>query len=71
MVQASETMLQDAIHMIPAEISSEDVFVDIARFSGGKSTMLLLSKGVTRQKVESMVEELEWELIERDSYSVD
>ena len=52
-------------------ISSEDVFVDIARYSGGKSTALLRSKGVTKEKVESMVMDLEWELIERDVYSVD
>ena len=47
-------------------ISSEDVFVEIARYSGGKSTMLLRSKGVTKEKVESMVTDLGWELIERD-----
>jgi len=47
-------------------ISSEDVFVDIARYSGGKSTMLLRSKGVTKEKVESMVTDLGWELIERE-----
>ncbi|CAJ1961467.1 unnamed protein product [Cylindrotheca closterium] len=47
-------------------ISSEDVFVDIARYSGGKSTMLLRSKGVTKEKVESMVSDLGWELIERE-----
>lgn len=60
---ALENLLQSAAER---PISSEDVFVDIARYSGGKSTMLLRSKGVTKKKVESMVTDLGWELIERE-----
>eukprot|EP00977_Amphora_coffeiformis_P010412 scaffold2433_cov159-Amphora_coffeaeformis.AAC.9 len=40
------------------KISSEDVFVDIARYSGGKSTQRLRSHGVTKEKVDSMVTDL-------------
>lgn len=60
---ALENLLQPAAER---PISSEDVFVDIARYSGGKSTRLLRSKGVTKKKVESMVTDLGWELIERE-----
>ena len=49
------------------KLSSKDVFVDIARYSGGKSTQLLRSHGVSKEKLETLVEDLGWELIERDS----
>ena len=50
----------------PAErLSSEDVYVDIARHGTGKSTKLLRSRGVSKADVEHIVGQLGWHLVER------
>ncbi len=47
-------------------LSSEDVFIDIARYATGKSTQRLRSHGVSKQDVEKIVKQLGWQLVERD-----
>lgn len=49
------------------KLSSEDVFVDIALYSGGRSTERLRSHGVTKEMVDLLVRELRWDLIQRDN----
>jgi TIR domain len=48
------------------KLSSEDVYIDIARFATGKSTQRLRSHGVSKQDVEKIVQQLGWQLVERD-----
>ena len=47
-------------------LSSEDVYIDIARFATGKSTQRLRCHGVDKADVEKIVQQLGWELIERE-----
>jgi hypothetical protein len=47
------------------KVSSEDVFVDIARHGKSKSTQLLRTHGVDEQKVDLMVKQLGWLVLER------
>ena len=48
------------------KLSSEDVYIDIARYATGKSTQRLRSHGVRKHDVEKIVEQLGWQLVERD-----
>lgn len=48
-----------------APLSSEDVYIDIARHGTGKSTRLLRRHGVSRADVEHIVGQLGWHLVER------
>ena len=48
------------------KISSEDVYIDIARYATGKSTQRLRSHGVSKTDVESIVGQLGWQLVERN-----
>lgn len=47
------------------KLSSEDVYIDIARYGTGKSTRLLRSHGVNKADVENIVGQLGWHLVER------
>lgn len=47
------------------KISSEDVYIDIARYATGKSTQRLRSHGVNKTDVENIVKQLGWHLVER------
>jgi hypothetical protein len=47
-------------------LSSEDVYIDIARYATGKSTQRLRCHGVNREDVEKIVQQLGWALVERD-----
>lgn len=47
-------------------LSSEDIYIDIARYATGKSTQRLRCHGVNKEDVEQIVKQLGWELIERD-----
>jgi hypothetical protein len=47
------------------KLSSEDVYIDIARYATGKSTQRLRSHGVSKQDVERIVKQLGWQLVER------
>jgi hypothetical protein len=47
-------------------LSSEDVYIDIARYATGKSTQRLRCHGVSQEDVEKIVQQLGWELVERD-----
>lgn len=47
-------------------LSSEDVFIDIARYASGKSTQRLRCHGVSKEDVEKIVRQLGWKLIERN-----
>jgi hypothetical protein len=53
------------------KLSSEDVFIDIARYATGKSTQRLRSHGVRKQDVEKIVEQLGWQLVEREVATVE
>lgn len=46
-------------------LSSEDVYIDIARYATGKSTQRLRCHGVNKEDVEKIVRQLGWELVER------
>lgn len=48
-------------------LSSEDVYIDIARHGTGKSTRLLRNQGVSKADVEQIVGQLGWQLVERKS----
>ena len=48
-------------------LSSEDVYVDIARYATGKSTQRLRSHGVSKTDVEKIVGQLGWHLVERNT----
>jgi ATP-dependent Clp protease ATP-binding subunit ClpA len=47
-------------------LSSEDVYIDIARYAAGKSTQRLRCHGVNKENVEKIVRQLGWKLVERD-----
>lgn len=53
------------------KLSSEDVYIDIARYATGKSTQRLRSHGVCKQDVEKIVEQLGWQLVEREVATVE
>lgn len=53
------------------KLSSEDVYIDIARHATGKSTQLLRSRGVSESDVEDIVSQLGWHLVERRSATAD
>lgn len=46
-------------------LSSEHIFVDIARHGGGRSTLRLRQHGFTKEVVEEIVRQLGWQVIER------
>ncbi|MEQ1905950.1 MAG: toll/interleukin-1 receptor domain-containing protein [Pirellulaceae bacterium] len=48
------------------KLSSEDVYIDIARYATGKSTQRLRSHGVNKENVEKIVQQLGWKLVERN-----
>ena len=48
-------------------LSSEDVYIDIARHGTGKSTRQLRNCGVGRADVERIINQLGWQLVERRS----
>ncbi len=48
-------------------LSSEDVYIDIARHGTGKSTRLLRNHGVSKDVVEQIVGQLGWQLVERSA----
>ena len=47
------------------QLSSEDIYIDIARHGTGKSTRLLRSRGISKSDVENIVGQLGWQLVER------
>jgi hypothetical protein len=47
------------------KLSSEDVYIDIARHGTGKSTRLLRRHGVSKADVEKIVGQVGWHLVER------
>ena len=47
------------------KLTSEDIYIDIARHGAGKSTRLLRSRGVSKSDVEDIVKQLGWHLVER------
>jgi hypothetical protein len=47
------------------KLSSADVFVDIAEYGTGNSVARFRSNGITPEKVNEIVEELDWDLIRR------
>ena len=49
------------------ELSSEDVYIDIAHYATGKSTQRLRSHGVSKTDVENIVAQLGWRLVERNT----
>ncbi|PAY17505.1 hypothetical protein CKO51_20795 [Rhodopirellula sp. SM50] len=48
------------------QLSSEDVYIDIARYASGKSTQRLRTHGVGKADVENIVAQLGWKLVERE-----
>lgn len=49
------------------QLSSEDLYIDIARYGTGKSTRLLRNHGVSKEAVEQIVSQLGWQLVERSA----
>ncbi|HCR72286.1 MAG TPA: hypothetical protein DIW23_12635, partial [Anaerolineae bacterium] len=47
------------------KISATDMFVDIAKYGTGKSVTRLRTNGVTPEKVDEIINQLGWQLIER------
>lgn len=52
-------------------LSSEDIYIDIARHGTGKSTRLLRSHDVSKSDVEDIVGQLGWHLVERNVATAD
>ncbi|MCX4239432.1 serine/threonine protein kinase [Paraliomyxa miuraensis] len=46
-------------------ITTEDLFLDIARYGTGKSTMRLRTHGVSRDRIDEIIRQLGWVILER------